>query len=357
MIFTGWVAWCYCFMKQNNLSVWCSTTMCQQIPAGLIEKLTWFFNFVHEHILENTIGADFSVNTDKVPLSFHMPLTWTINTQGESLVSFRTTGPEKWNSTVRKKLPLMVIFKQKTMLEEKCLPGIVVKVNGKLWMMRWWEVGLISVSPNNRADSFIFPSHFLSLTVCMLTLPMASSEWSRPPTWFLQSFQEARRSSFNHLTFLLIILLKLRCADFGRNWQWRRNILSPKLANHVCNFVQIFFCGSFKHGAMCQSVSSTKLSSRLRSQQMTVMWTLLICQSVCLGFFQHLSLTSSFSVFLLLPSSCFSVLLATFTSWTVAPYLLHALCMWSECSLFLKTGVCASSAAEPCRLKITVVTA
>ena len=41
-------------------------------------------------------------------------------------------------------------------------------------------------------------------------------------------------------------------------------------------------------------------------------------------------------------SSCFNVLSATFTSWIVAPYLLHAPYTSSECNFkYLKTGRCA----------------
>lgn len=82
-------------LKQNNLSIQCKTTVCQQIPVDLMEKLT-----SHENNSENMIGADFIVNMGEVPLSFDMPLAPTINTKGESSVLIRTTDHEKSNFTV-----------------------------------------------------------------------------------------------------------------------------------------------------------------------------------------------------------------------------------------------------------------
>ena len=139
--FTGGVAWCYRFMKRHNLSVRAKTTLCQQVPDDLTEKLQLFRNFVAEQISENLIGPDFIVNMDEVPLSFDMPLTRTINTKGESSVPIKTTGHEKSNFTVVMsctasgiKLPPMVIFKRKTMPKDKFPAGIVVHVNPKGWM-------------------------------------------------------------------------------------------------------------------------------------------------------------------------------------------------------------------------------
>ena len=40
--FTGNVAWCFRFMKRNNLSMRTKTTVCQQIPADLVENSSCF---------------------------------------------------------------------------------------------------------------------------------------------------------------------------------------------------------------------------------------------------------------------------------------------------------------------------
>ncbi|KAK7088131.1 hypothetical protein V1264_022083 [Littorina saxatilis] len=139
--FVGGATWCYRFMKRNNLSMRTKTTLCQEIPADLLEKTTLFRNFVSELIAEEFIGLDFIVNMDEVPLSFDMPLTRTINKKGESSVSIKTTGHEKSNFTCVLactasgiKLPPMLIFKRKTMPKEKFPAGIVIKVNVKGWM-------------------------------------------------------------------------------------------------------------------------------------------------------------------------------------------------------------------------------
>ena len=58
------------------------------------------------------------------------------------------------------------------------------------------------------------------------------------------------------------------------------------------------------------------------------------CQSVCVGFFPHRSLTVNFQCLflLLISSSGFNILSATFSSWSCAPYLLRAPYTWSECN-------------------------
>ena len=79
----------------------------------------------------------------------------------------------------------------------------------------------------------------------------------------LQLFQKAPPSSSNHQTFPSSGLSKLRSTDFGRNAWRRENTISSKLDDP----------GLFKHGMTCRRVSLSKLSSGVRSQQMTVLQT------------------------------------------------------------------------------------
>jgi hypothetical protein len=70
-----------------------------------------------------------------------MPTNMTIEGKGEKSVIIRTSGYKKQHCTVmlavtagRRKLPLYVTFKRKTIPKAKLLSGVHVRVQGKGWM-------------------------------------------------------------------------------------------------------------------------------------------------------------------------------------------------------------------------------
>lgn len=68
---------------------------------------------------------------DEVPLTFDLPLTWTVNKKGHERTHFTCVLS---CAASELKLPPMVIFKWLTMPKEKFPKEIVVKVNEKGWM-------------------------------------------------------------------------------------------------------------------------------------------------------------------------------------------------------------------------------
>ena len=139
--FKGGQSWCCRFMRRKGLTIRARTTLCQQLPPDFEEKLASFQNYTQEQVAENLIGPQDIINMDEVPLTFDLPLTRTVNKQGESSVPLKTTGHEKTHFTCilsctasGEKLPPMVIFKRITMPKEKLPKGIVVRVNKKGWM-------------------------------------------------------------------------------------------------------------------------------------------------------------------------------------------------------------------------------
>ena len=68
--FVGNSSWCIQIMHRNNLSMHTKTTLCQQVPADLEEKLKAFRAFMSESISEDFICLDSIINMDKVLLSF-----------------------------------------------------------------------------------------------------------------------------------------------------------------------------------------------------------------------------------------------------------------------------------------------
>lgn len=79
---------------------------------------------------------------DGVPLKFDIPINNIItNAHGASSVTIQTMGHGKASFTVvlgctasGKRIPLMVIFKQKTAITVKFQPGIIVHQDEKGWM-------------------------------------------------------------------------------------------------------------------------------------------------------------------------------------------------------------------------------
>ena len=190
---------------------------------------------------------------------------------------------------------------------------------------------------------------------------------SRLPMWLMQSFWEAPRSSSNHLTFLSIIFTQVIIRWTKEEWMTK-----GKSSNHL-TFLSIIFakviirwtkeewmtegedplaktgllrwgnCGQslrykesriswvsllrgLRDRQMCGDCVSPKQSrnSMYRCVPMPFLFVPFVQgQQVCVGFFLCLSLTFTL-LFLLLFSPHFTVLSATFPSWTVV------LCTWPE---------------------------
>lgn len=149
MNFIGTQSWCTRFMKRNNLSIRCKTTLAQRLPADFKEKASIFREFCQKKIVEKSIHYDCIFNMDEVPIPFDMPANRTIEQVGANSVPIMTTGNEKTTCTVvlacsssGLKLSPMVIFKRKTLPKGKFPDGVVVKANEKGWMdeelMRVW---------------------------------------------------------------------------------------------------------------------------------------------------------------------------------------------------------------------------
>ena len=141
MNFSGGQSWCTRFMKRNNLSIRCKTTLAQRLPADFEEKASIFREFCQTKITEKNIHHDNIFNMDEVSIPFDMPANHTIEQVGAKSVPIMTTGNEKTSCTVvlacsssGLKLPPMVIFKRKTLPKGKFPDGVVVKANEKGWM-------------------------------------------------------------------------------------------------------------------------------------------------------------------------------------------------------------------------------
>ena len=107
-------------------------------------------------------------NMDEVPMSFDMPGNFTVDQKGAEDIRITTTGSEKCNFTVilcvtadGGKLSPMVIFKRKTIPNEKFPNGIIIKDNEKGWlnqeMMQIWLNGVW----NKRKNVFFKPKSLL----------------------------------------------------------------------------------------------------------------------------------------------------------------------------------------------------
>ena len=94
-----------------------------------------------EQTEEYSVRADNIVNMDEVPLTFNIPMEKTVDSHGVNSVTIKTTGHEKMHfrcalavTASGKKLPLMLIFKRKTMPKEHFPVVVVVRVTIKGWM-------------------------------------------------------------------------------------------------------------------------------------------------------------------------------------------------------------------------------
>ena len=139
--FCGGASWIGCFLKRKSLALRTRTTMCQCLPADSQEKMDVFSLFVLDTIHEHGMTRDHIINMDKVPLTFDIPMTTTVDKKGAKSVTIQTTEHGKASLTVvlgccasGKKLPPMLIFKRKTAIKEKLLAGVLVSNNEKGWM-------------------------------------------------------------------------------------------------------------------------------------------------------------------------------------------------------------------------------
>ena len=192
--FTGAQSWRTRFMKQNNLSIWCNTTLSQRLPADFEEKASAFREFCLVKIEEKNIDHNCIVNMDEVPIPFVMPANRTIEQVGANSVPIMTTGNEKTSCTVvlacsssGLKLPPMVIFRRKTLPKSKFPDGVLVKANEKGWMdedlMRAW----ISEVFIKRPQGFFHTS----------SLMLICDSMRGHLTETVKSFSEANQCSFN----------------------------------------------------------------------------------------------------------------------------------------------------------------
>ena len=98
--FTGAQSWCTRFMKGNNLSIRCKTTLSQRLPADFEEKASTFREFCSMKIEEKIVDHNCIVNTVEVPVPFDMPANRTIEQVDANSVPIMTTGSEKTSCTV-----------------------------------------------------------------------------------------------------------------------------------------------------------------------------------------------------------------------------------------------------------------
>lgn len=170
--FVGQPSWCYNFMKRNNLSNRCITSIGQKLPIDWEAKVENFRKFIidnsHDTELYN-IG-----NMDEVPISFDLPKSRTVNLKGAKEITVCTTGHEKTNCTVvlaitydGSKLPPMVIFKKKNIPKEKFPSNIIVQCNSKGWIneevMKIW---LEKVWKKRNKESFFNSKSLLIMDSC-----------------------------------------------------------------------------------------------------------------------------------------------------------------------------------------------
>uniref|UniRef100_A0A8C3TJ34 HTH CENPB-type domain-containing protein n=1 Tax=Catharus ustulatus TaxID=91951 RepID=A0A8C3TJ34_CATUS len=159
-------SWCFHFMKQRQLSIRTRTTVCQQLLTDYKEKLAAFWSYCKSKISEKNIQPHCIINMDKVPLTFDMPLTRSVEHTGTPTVPIRTTGNKKTSFTVvlgissdGQKLHPMVIFKRKTLPKDKFPKGIKVEVNPKGWMdeevMRTWLTEVYAGRPGGFFHSLL----------------------------------------------------------------------------------------------------------------------------------------------------------------------------------------------------------
>lgn len=147
--FTGKSSWCYRFMKRAGLSMRTRTRIAQKMPPEYETKVIEFHKFIISQRKKKCYELNQIGNMDEVPLTFDVPTNRTVDVKGTKTVTIKTTGHEKTHYTCvlsccadGTKLPPLLIFKRKTMPQEKIPTGIIVHVHDKGWMnengMKLW---------------------------------------------------------------------------------------------------------------------------------------------------------------------------------------------------------------------------
>ncbi|KII68393.1 hypothetical protein RF11_06841 [Thelohanellus kitauei] len=98
-------------------------------PVSTCRRRRKFLNFrklTDEKIGENSFVLSNIINMDDVPFTLDLPLTPTVNMQGELSVMSCTTSGEKF--------PPMGILERMSYAKRKIQKGVVVKVNKKGWI-------------------------------------------------------------------------------------------------------------------------------------------------------------------------------------------------------------------------------
>ncbi|KAF4795577.1 hypothetical protein TURU_091838 [Turdus rufiventris] len=87
-------SWYFCFMKRRQLSICTRTMVSQRLLADYEEKVAIFRSYCKSKTAKNNIEAKHIINMDKVPLTFDMPLTRTVERTRTPMVPVYTTGNE-----------------------------------------------------------------------------------------------------------------------------------------------------------------------------------------------------------------------------------------------------------------------
>ena len=131
--------WCYGFMERSGFSIR-RRTIAQRLPQDYKEKLIKFQRYVIAQRKKHDFELKYIVNTDQTPLT--LTLNSTVSEKRVKSVSILTTGHEKDRFTIMlaclgdgTKLPLYVIFKQKTLPKNANFPKeVIVRCQEKGWM-------------------------------------------------------------------------------------------------------------------------------------------------------------------------------------------------------------------------------
>ena len=144
--------WVQCFLQRHNLVLRQRTSIAQELPANLEEKVVRFRQDVHFVRQNGDFPYHRIANMDETPVFFDTVPSKTVDTRGKKSIKVRTTGSEKRRITAvlsctstGKMLPPMIIFKGTT---TRCTRGIsssngtVVSYQKKAWvdeheMMKW----------------------------------------------------------------------------------------------------------------------------------------------------------------------------------------------------------------------------
>ena len=98
--FSGSPSWCLRFMRRKNLSLRTRTTMAQKLPDDHQDQIDSFREFIGKKTDDFHFDGDHVINMDEVPLTFDIPMNWTVDNRGTNTVTIRTTGHEKTHFTV-----------------------------------------------------------------------------------------------------------------------------------------------------------------------------------------------------------------------------------------------------------------